>query len=255
MRIHLQGQCRKPAALVIASWEPFLPQHESLCRELVASCQARGLSPVVAFLYPPAGRLNFGCEGFQPYEPFSRKLSLIRATGVEALLLVKFESRTDLQISSRAFFTAVCSKITLQDVWLGASQSLGTGPENSSKGIRVVGVEQGFNVRILPPEENNAPLVRALLSRGYIAAAASIAGRPPLVRRSTSDSISLSLPPGVYRVSPVNSPQDLRVLELTKSKGAMCKGRWPFPSERLMELMEGPGDTQDKSPAHQENNL
>lgn len=249
MRAYLHGRITGPAAAVVGVWDPLLPEHLELFRELAGDARQRSLAPVAIMLDPAPGSLQLGRANWPVYNDAAARFALIHGAGLDGILRIRF-SRGDLSAVAADFFDTVCKQLTLAELWLGAKQSLGSGPEGAGPAIARSADEHQVRLRRLPetPLQPTAKEIRRHLAAGQLADAIRIAQRPPVLSRPKTDQRPLvAWSPGRYLAHALHQPDVLpqgSPLDVMFAPDAPGGSSFDWPDRRIKYLafVSGPGD-------------
>jgi hypothetical protein len=208
MKAQLYGSNQRPVKAVIGSWEPLMPNHIQLFDTLVQSAHQDGCGACVVLIDPPPAQLVWKATRVYPeYDDLKTRLFLIAACAVDAILVVDFRE-ADLNATAEEFLAVVQSHVTLGELWLGKTQTLGRGPEGSQIFVRELAKTHGFKLRVLPSPQGtiNPHTVLQHVSGGKLVQASALVGRPPVRSRPESGIVYFHWPPGCYAALPLAEP-------------------------------------------------
>jgi hypothetical protein len=254
VRAFVHGRVERPAAAVVGAWDPFVPAHRALFRQLSEHAAGRGLAAVAILLDPSPVLLLHGRSVYPVYDDVGSRLPLMLASDLDAVVRVAF-ARRDLGGTPRDLLSAVdATGVRVAELWLGRRQSLGTGDEGSREGIAHLAKQRGMRLEILPHVREPSMVARALLKEGKVAQAAELVGHFPLRRRPRADRLLVAWPPGRYLVRPLAGPAAAPTrrafeLELVAAEGGMAALEWPDPAFRYLTFVAGPGDARGRGAA------
>jgi FAD synthase len=244
MRVTLVGSAVGPAAAVVGTWDPFLPEHGRMLECVGAQARLAGLSCVAVMLDPPPALFIHGARAWPLYDDTATRLEIVRASTVDALLLVRF-ARRDADSDAAAFIELVCAEVRLRELWLGRAQSLGRGPEGNAEAIARVARRKRFAVRRLDATPMHSSQVRSHLSNGRVEDAIALVGRPPARRRPRTARVRLAWATGRYEAVASTSRGESvgRVtLEVEKSLRGPPAFEWPDRQIARLAFVRGPAD-------------
>jgi hypothetical protein len=255
MRAVLHGTVRRPAAIVVGTWDPLLPDHRELFARLSRAAHRRSLDFVAIMLDPAPALLRWGATSWALYDGTSIRQHLIRRSGSDAVVRIRFSNR-DLDATAAQFLAFVGSYLTLAELYLGAGQVLGNGPEGMEDAIARSAAEHGMLLRRLPPTGLTPTIgrVRALLALGRLRGASELVGRPPTWARPPAGVLRLAWRPGIYRGVPISRPDgepraDPVEIELTAQARGLPRMGWPPLPSRYLAFTAGPGDSPSQGDA------
>jgi hypothetical protein len=170
----------------------------------------------------------------------------------------------DLEAGAAEFFATLESFAPIQELWLGAHQSLGRGPSGSNNAIVALAEERGVYVHRLPiVRYTPAPYdIRQGLAAGMLDDVVREMGRPPVRRRPRSGTLRLAWAPGRYRAIPLDRPTDepigpaidVDVVPVTTGF-RMPRLLWPDSRIRYLAFVSGPGDASSASERERVSNI
>jgi FAD synthase len=244
--VKVYGRLHQPAVAVVGSWDPLLPKHVSLFRRLRRYARRHSLASVVIHLEPsPARHLN-GALDWPTYDDVMTRLAIAAASGISASVLVRFR-KYDLTAGAREFIEAVTEHVQIDELWLGAQQSLGPCQAGSDQVIRQVARRHRIRIARLPYSslDGEGRKVRELLILGKLEQAARIVGRSPVWSRPRSGSLRLPWRRGNYVAACVSGPgaragKSFR-LQLTGSDHVIPKCVWPDPAVSWLAFLRRTG--------------
>ena len=253
MKARLLQQIHGPAVATIGSWDPILPAHWRLFGRLGRHASKSSLASLVILLEPPPPLFLKGSMRWPRYDDLRARVALIRSSGVQAVLLVRF-SADDLALGAAELFDLVRCHVQVNELWLGSMQSLGRGLPGSQATIAELAAERGIRLSLLSPPRNGlvGSRVRDLLQEGRVREATRIVDRPPLWGRPRGGALRLAWAPGWYEVAPLETVPShrrgppLRV-ELVADRKGLPKLTWPDDAIPWLAFLRGPGDDPDAS--------
>jgi FAD synthase len=251
VRAALHGTVRRPATIIVGTWDPLLPDHLELFARLSGAAHQNSRDFVVVMLDPAPPLLRWGLASWAVYDGASIRQHLIRQAGSDAVLRIRFAKR-DLDATAAQFLTFVGSHLTFTELSLGDGQILGNGPEGAEPAIARYMAERGMLLRHLPPTSLTPTIsqVRALLSIGRVRRAREIVGRPPTWTRPPAGALRLAWRPGTYHAVPLSQPTgvphtDPIAIELTPQARGLPRMCWPPLPSRYIAFIAGPADSPD----------
>jgi hypothetical protein len=133
---------------VLGTWDPVLPRHTALFRELLRYSKKQGLNPYIFIFYPnPANYIHE--NRYKDYFDLDARIELFKHLGINNVIVLDFD-REDLLQTSGDFLNALSNNtgITLTELWVGENQSFGRGPEGILS-IRTECANRNIRLRIL----------------------------------------------------------------------------------------------------------
>jgi FAD synthase len=248
MRAVLHGEVRRPAAIVVGTWDPLLPDHLELFAQLSRAAHRRSLDFVAVMLDPAPPLLRWGATSWAVYDGPSTRQHLIRQSGSDAVVRIRFAKR-DLDATTAQFLALVGSQLEFTELYLGAGQVLGNGPDGTEGAIACYLAKRGMLLRRLPPTGLTPTIsqVRALLAVGRVRSASALVGRPPTWARPPAGVLRLAWRPGTYRAVPILQPNgephaDPIEIELIAQAHGLPRMSWPHLPSKYLAFTAGPGD-------------
>jgi hypothetical protein len=250
MRAELHGDLNGTAAVaVVGTWDPLLPRHEELFKLLGEYSRNISLASLVIMLHPPPPSFIPESPAEWPvYDDPETRISLIQACGISATLLIHFQ-KEDLDAPLTDFFEIVRAHAKLDELWLGAEQTLGRGPEASNQILAELSEERSILLQRLPSIPNPYFIndARDLLRQGQLAKLVGLIGRPAVWRRPARGKLKLLWPPGYYLCfateGPDHAPQGPPItLQLVAESNGISSAQWPGKDIKWLAFTAGPAD-------------
>jgi FAD synthase len=248
MKATLFGRIHNPAIAVVGSFDPFVREHRQLIDQLSQCGQSRSVTSLAVILHPRPAVFLSGAKNIPIYSDIATRIMIIRACGVDAVLLIRFNEH-DLNLGAQDLFELVAQYVRLEEFWLGFRQSLGVGPEGSQATILRLAERQHTRIKCLPESaaREQSRLARKALAAGYILEANHLVGLPPIWKRPKSGKIRLPWPPGDYIVVPLDDPlasthASAIPVRLETVSNEFATFKWPDRSVDWLAFVKGPGD-------------
>jgi FAD synthase len=247
MRATIHGKITGPAFAVAGAWDPLTSRHRELFEQLHCEARRNSCSSLVIAIDPDPAILLHGRAEWPVCNDLHTRIRLLLASGIDAVLHVHFH-KDDLSRGAREFFDLVTAQVALKELWLGAHQSLGRGPNGSQQTILEIAQQCGIRVQRLPVARDGTAFdVRRSLAAGLVAEIAQGVGLPPIRSRPRSGAVRLAWRPGCYEVAALDSttlrPAGPRLhAELMPSPSGLPKLAWPDPGIRYLAFVKGPAD-------------
>jgi hypothetical protein len=114
---------------VAGTWDPLLPRHIALFKELLRYSKKKGLNPYVLIFYPTP--VNFIKEDrFKDYFDLDARVEILKYMGFNNLIVIEFE-KPDLERSSAEFLDELTRQtgISINELWIGENQQFGAGAQ------------------------------------------------------------------------------------------------------------------------------
>jgi FAD synthase len=248
MEFTLDRRTATPVVAVIGVWDPLVPEHRQLFRDLIAHARRNGLSSVAIVIDPAPPILVYGPSRWPVYNDIDPRIHLIRECGLDAVMLMQFTPQA-FEATAADFFQSVTASVTLEELWLGAYQAIGSGSASSPAHIENLAQHHGVRLKRLPETERSllANDVRKLLATGCIVKAARIIGRPPIVSRPREASVRMAWRPGVYQAVGLKTPTAQvagpRIpIDVVQDVYGERRFTWPHPEIKYLAFFSGPSD-------------
>lgn len=238
-----------PVTGVIAAvgvWDPIMPSHREMFVRLSRDAHARSLESCAVVLDPHPGTFVNRFSAWPVYDDLSGKCAMIRSCGVDHIVVVAF-SAEDLSAGAKDFLDAIEPHVSLVELWLGATQSLGSGPEGSADAITELSRDRKFELVRLPapPAMVLGSNVRRLLAAGRLRETATYVGRVPVRYRSETTVVNTSWQPGPYRAISVIDGRlhnESLIVPMIPTNEYASHFIWPDPSVDRLLFVSGPSD-------------
>ena len=246
------GNAANPGIVSVGTWDPLLPNHERALRDQADHAKRTGSSSVVVILDPNPAIYVTEPSQWPAYSDVNARRHLILGQGIDAVLQVNFR-RQDLKLGAADLMRALARHCAVDELWLGATQTLGRGELGSAQRIDSLADERGFRVRRLgrSGSEQLGREVRDSVAAGDIRTAAALTGHVPQWARPTTGAIRLAWHPGTYRVVPMRTfssdpPWQVRsrsqtTVEIREAPDGMGVLAWPA-GHRVLGFVGGPRD-------------
>ena len=256
MKAVLYGQTNCSAAVaVVGTWDPLLAMHEQLFKTLSDYGRRIARDSVVIMLHPPPPSFIPESPAEWPvYDDPQTRISLIKACGISATVLIDFE-KEDLDAPPEEFFELLRESIKVDELWLGAHQTLGRGPDAANEELIKVARHRRIQLRRLPEmnQQRVADDVREFLRRGHVSRLVDFIGRPPVWRRPAEGKLRLAWPPGIYRCQAITKPTSRAkgtplTVRLARGKDSVCVLKWPNDEVKWLAFVAGPTDENTRAP-------
>lgn len=243
----------RPILAAIGVWDPFMQAHADLFHRLRASAEEQGLAPYALVLDPHPATFVNGRAGWPAFDDLAMRRPLIEATGV-SVAVIRFEHQ-DLAAGVRDLLDLVAEWATLQELWVGAGQSLGSGEAGSFATTGRVTEERNIKLHRLPAPTRGelGAGARKWLSAGRVSDAAAVAGRLPVRSRAEPARVTTFWKEGVYRAMTVRGGLlDEAPVSITMEGPGDAPVAFDWPDSQVDRLifLSGPGDESAVAGAH-----
>lgn len=172
-----------PSIATIGNFDGVHRGHRWVIAEVVERARALGISSVAITFDPHPARV-LRPQSRQPLiTPLPRKLELLAATGIDALLILSFTGDLS-RMTARAFSTEVLQHtLHVTELHEGENFRLGYQAEAGIENLQPLGQELGFAVRVYAPrtirgQAVSSSRIRQLISEGDVSHARALLGRP-----------------------------------------------------------------------------
>lgn len=253
----MYGCLEGPAIGVVGVWDPLTLMHRALFERVRGQAARRGLSSLAVVIDPDPARFVWNRELWPVFNDVHTRGELLRALGIDAMLHLRFH-KGDLAAGAREFFDRVGEHADLAELWLGARQSLGRGPNGSQDMIAELAAERGISLHLLPPpaaEQTKSSgagaahptEVREWLAEGRIEAAGMAVGCLPMRRRPRGPTLRMVWAPGRYHALTLTHPAapatgETIEVDLVDRGNGWADLHWPDRRIPYLAFLAGPGD-------------
>jgi len=172
-----------PSVATIGNFDGVHRGHQWVISEVVARARARGIRSVAITFDPHPARV-IRPESRQPLiTPLSRKIDLLSATGLDALLILPFTPELS-RTTARDFATTVLQQtLHVTELHEGENFRFGYQAEAGVDSLEALGRELGFTVRVYAPQSLrhqaiSSSTIRQLIATGDVSHARALLGRP-----------------------------------------------------------------------------
>jgi len=146
MKFH---QAINPNVIAVAgTWDPLLPRHIALFKELLRYSKKKALNPCILIFYPtPANYINEG--KFKDYFDLDARLEFFKHLGFNNMIVTEFVAM-DLKRDSAEFLNELNRQtgISINELWVGENQQFGAGAQGFLS-IRHECANRGLKLRVL----------------------------------------------------------------------------------------------------------
>jgi len=251
LKSEFYGKVLKRAIVTVGSWDPFLSIHRHLLLEQSHEAKSRQLSSVIVILDPNPATFIKRDKVWPVFDDVAARRDFATSCGIDGILQINFRP-SDLELGVDHLIDALENYITMEEIWLGASQSLGRADRGNNQHIESLAKKKGFKMKRLPKTqvEHLSEQVRRSLAVGDINTASRVAGRSPQWGRPIDDEIRLAWRPGTYLTQEISgfNPSSLHVdsspkykIKLKSVAEGTSVGKWPGARKRLA-FISGPND-------------
>jgi len=190
----LQKNINPNAIAVLGAWNPVLPKHKALFKELLTYSRKKGLNPYVIIVYPNPGKFIY-TDYFRDYFDLNARIEFLKYLGINNVLILDI-ARDDLKAGAGALFDQLHKDtgIKLTELWIGAHQTFSAGENGSIFSIKDECSRRDIKLRIL----KNSHLVVIEkddvyrdFRQGRLAQAATVIGQFPTYKLNGDASIQM----------------------------------------------------------------
>ena len=213
MKFH---QAFNPNIIAVAgTWDPLLPRHIALFKNLLRHSRKKGLNPYVLMFYPtPANYLHQ--NSYKDYFDLDARIAVFKRLGMHNVIVLDFNQQ-DLRRGTGEFFDELAENtgIKLAEFWVGENQSLGIapqgllsiGPECAARNIKLRTLKNSFLVSL------DKDAVYRNFNQGNFETTAAIIGYFPTYK--LKDGLPVNMHDGLYdaklRINPFQSRDERAV--------------------------------------------
>jgi riboflavin kinase / FMN adenylyltransferase len=172
-----------PSLVTVGNFDGVHRAHAHVLGEIVLRARQSGCKAVAVTFEPHPARILRPDSGLKLLTPDPEKLRLLKATGVDAVLLLPFGRDLSL-MTPRQFAEEILSKkLNAREVHEGYNFRFGHKAAGDVNVLAQLGREMGFEVKIYPEDKLRGELVssshiRKLLQEGRVSRARHLLARP-----------------------------------------------------------------------------
>lgn len=148
MNIVVRGSTQVPVITLIGTFDPLTQDHLDLMQVLVARCMGEELAAGVTLLTPSPWRLMSKELPELPEQDIEDVIAKMREVGIHVVATAHL-LEADLQKDAFSFLNHLRRAIPLAGLWLGATQTLGSGPLGSSRAVADFAAAAGMEFKIV----------------------------------------------------------------------------------------------------------
>jgi len=172
-----------PSVATIGNFDGVHRGHQWVISEVVARARQLGIRSIAITFDPHPARV-IRPESRQPLiTPLARKIDLLSATGLDALLVLPFTPELS-RTTARDFATTVLQQtLHVTELHEGENFRFGYQAEAGVNSLEALGRELGFTVRVYAPQSLrhqaiSSSTIRQLIAKGNVSHARALLGRP-----------------------------------------------------------------------------
>jgi riboflavin kinase/FMN adenylyltransferase len=169
------------AWLTIGIFDGVHRGHQEILRPLVSAAHTAGQVAVVLTFTPHPALVLGGRTEFKCLTTPDERAALLGSLGVDVVFTQTFDRALADQTAGE-FMQRLSRSLDLRHLFIGYDTALGRGREGNASRLTEIGNELGYTVQAFPPLKDQAGIIsstriRAAVSTGNVAAAASALGR------------------------------------------------------------------------------
>ena len=172
-----------PTVATIGNFDGVHRGHQWVISEVIARAEALNARALAVTLDPHPARVLGKWPGLTLITPLEEKLTLLAATGIDAALVLPFDTALS-RLTAREFAGKILrDRIHAIEVHEGENFRFGHHAEAGVDGLTSLGHELGFAVKAYAPrslrgQAVSSSRIRQLISTGRVSAARALLGRP-----------------------------------------------------------------------------
>jgi riboflavin kinase/FMN adenylyltransferase len=172
-----------PSVATIGNFDGVHRGHQWVIAEVVARAQALGLHSIAITFDPHPARVIRPDMSLPLITPLARKLELLSATGIDAVLILPFTEELS-HMTARSFATEVLQqKLHVTELHEGENFRFGYQAEAGIESLETLGCELGFGVRVYAPQSIrghaiSSSRIRELIAQGDVSHVRALLGQP-----------------------------------------------------------------------------
>jgi riboflavin kinase / FMN adenylyltransferase len=168
--------------VTIGSFDGVHRGHQQVLQDMVKGAHAAGSPAVAVTFYPHPVSVLRGLSGPFYLTNSEEKAALIAAQGVDILITLPF-TRELANVSAQDFMSNLKRQLGLEQLWVGFNFTLGRNREGDIPTLTRIGDLLDYHLEVIQPitidgEIVSSSLIRGLLSKGEVARANTLLGRP-----------------------------------------------------------------------------
>jgi len=171
-----------PTVTTIGNFDGVHRGHQSVIEQVISRARTLNLNSLAITLDPHPVRVLRPESSHALITPLPQKLDLLRATGIDAVLVLPF-TETLSRMTARAFATDILEKaLRVRELHEGENFRFGYRAEAGIDSLEALGRELGFAVHVYPPRivrgiPVSSSRIRQLIVSGNISQARALLGR------------------------------------------------------------------------------
>jgi len=147
--MHIQKSINPDIIAILGTWDPLLPRHRALFKQLVARGKKQGLNPCVIIVYPNPANFVYN-NMYKDYFDLPARIELFKRLGINNVLVLDI-GRDDLRAGAVAVFDELFKdkSIMLRELWIGENQYFGQGEKGPPSAIAGECTQRNIKLRTL----------------------------------------------------------------------------------------------------------
>ncbi len=172
-----------PSVVTIGNFDGVHCGHQSVIRQVVGRARERGAQAVLVTLDPHPRNVLRPQQPIRLIASLEQKLSLLRTTGLDAVVLLPFTETLSRMSAPDFCMTVLQNGLGAIEVHEGADFRFGYGGEATMQTLTVLGKQYGFATEVFSPlymrgEAVSSSRIRSLVSNSDVSTARHLLGRP-----------------------------------------------------------------------------
>lgn len=173
----------RPVVAAIGIFDGVHAGHQAILKKAAARARALGGSPVAVTFYPHPLSVLKPTRAPELLMPLSERVRAIAGSGVPEIRVIPF-TRSFSRWSPEQFVRRILAgRLRVREVVVGHDFGFGAGRAGTPDTLRRLGLVYGFRTWVMPPvrrsgERISSRRIRERISRGELAPAARLMGRP-----------------------------------------------------------------------------
>jgi riboflavin kinase / FMN adenylyltransferase len=177
------GEAGTPSVVTIGNFDGVHLAHQSLLRRVVEVAQSRGARATAITFEPHPIKLLAPDHAPKLLTPLERKVDLIKATGIDLLVVLPFTRELARQSPLEFVRRVLVDPLRASSVLVGPNFRFGYRQSGDTEILEELGKQEGFRVEVVPllymrGDRVSSTRIRELLSEGLVHKANRLLGRP-----------------------------------------------------------------------------
>lgn len=176
----------RPTILTIGSFDGIHRGHQHLIGRVITRAKEVGAASALVTLHPHPKIVLRPHSLLQYLSTIEERLDLLTPLGLDYAVVFPFSLETS-QIRARDFVQILLDHLNMHEIICGADFALGYKREGNVDFLRAVGIEKGFTVTVVEPQQFDGQImsssrIRQMIADGDLDTATRFLGRSPSVR-------------------------------------------------------------------------